>query len=777
MISGNRLAQIHTPTGSHDLTVKADYGSFSSPEEAQAVALEKANAMDIDTVIVQDGESFKVFGIDEMHPILPPGGQGADITRDAPIVSFVASDPNTGKENIIGRTFGSHAGPSPVLPETDIEKYAKKFDSQLDEVLGDRKAAFVSQLRHFERQIEAQGINIKIELDDDVFENEETLKGYKNFLEYASENIEVLQKRSINEISIEDEYDNWWGVKAELDYDKDTQTRALELGDDFLDGWGEGLIENDSKQIDKYEKKLTKALGKTLSDDELLNRTRIFGEIKGTMASTHQKLSQLQQNLDNLSPEELEESILELNRNLRTLEHSTIPEAEDIFDDFSVKDEKKMSLEYLKTFERTLKEVRQQLRSLRKESKEADPLATRARMEKTKIFIMKGVKDIPDQRNYFGGYLSGDGNGDGIPGMGMQYSRSLGRDKNTIASIKLGQTAGVTVNGENHSDIVLGLGIGHTFRSNNHLVDGSYVGIGVGIGRETPFFIGANASQSWYLNDYHGIEDQWSVVGGAYASVGTLTNVGGFIDVHKKLSSHVDFEGSGEISLFTQTLEAEAEFQLGKDKDIYLTAGVGTNKLVYAGIGFADKYELEVGLGGLSFGKDSNNLPGETMWEVGIRTWLPIPYFRHHRVPGYKFEYKDGSTEYVTPKGTFMTIKENDDGAKERVSYILDQQITEKNLNEIAYRIARSNADLDNFEELPIRKITLGPLGYVTVTEGDKVLIDDGLVSSEISDADLGIITDQTGVLWFNKRQNDDPASLTLRREDMPLPLYRLVHH
>ena len=150
---------------------------------------------------------------------------------------------------------------------------------------------------------------------------------------------------------------------------------------------------------------------------------------------------------------------------------------------------------------------------------------------------------------------------------------------------------------------MLGLGVSHTFHSNNRLIDGANVGVGVGFSRDTPFFVGVTASNSWYLTPYHGLQDETSVVGGLHATIGSFNNVGGTIDVHKQLNGRVDFEGYGEVSLWNQAAEAELEFALSKDKDVYLTAGIGTNKLIYAGIGIADKYELEVGLGGISLGK------------------------------------------------------------------------------------------------------------------------------------------------------------------------------
>ena len=123
-----------------------------------------------------------------------------------------------------------------------------------------------------------------------------------------------------------------------------------------------------------------------------------------------------------------------------------------------------------------------------------------------------------------------------------------------------------------------------------------------------------------------------------------------------------------------------------------------------------------------------------------------------------------------------MTIKKNANGEENSVSYVPDPAGV-ANKYEIAYRLIRSEADLAHPERAPLRKVSIGPLGYLTVTEDDKKLVDDGLIVSNLTEADLGIITDQAGVLWFDRLKKADQASLTLRREDIPLPLYRVLHH
>ena len=72
-------------------------------------------------------------------------------------------------------------------------------------------------------------------------------------------------------------------------------------------------------------------------------------------------------------------------------------------------------------------------------------------------------------------------------------------------------------------------------------------------------------------------------------------------------------------------------------------------------------------------------------------------------VPGYQFTYEDNSKEYITTNGSFMTIKKDKDGNENRISYVLDPK-SGTDSNEIAYRIVKSEKDLKNFENLPIRE-------------------------------------------------------------------------
>jgi hypothetical protein len=772
-MSDLRLAQFQAGTQTHDLYARADKGVFATREEAEAAAKQVADSANQDAVVVAEGEQFRVYGVDEISAMLPAGAMGGNVIREAPIVSFVISDPLTGQENVIGPRSQASEAPQapPVMPKTQMDAYAERFGKKLDKLLGADKAAVINELNQLQHSLAAQGISVSIELDDDVFENKDKIMGFRNMLVYAHENIGALRERSISKIAIVDEWDNFGGTHVELDYDKKAQSRTLEIGDDFLDDWGESLTPNHAKSLNK----LKDELGATLKPEELVRRTEVSGELRGALAKTHQTLNTLQQQSLQGAPADLS-ALAPLEAELTRLEKDVIPQAHKDFKGFSVRQERQASVDYLKKLEDTLRATRDQIETLRKLPVGVDPLELNARLERIKLTLLKGMQDQPVDRNYLGTYVSGFGEG-AAPSAGLTYSHSFGKDLETVGSLKAGTTGPSSLTGSGKSDIMLGLGVSHTFHSHQRWLDGANVGIGVGVGRDTPFFVGVSASNSWYLSPYHGQKGEWSVVGGAHATLGTSTNVGVYTQVEKQLTSRIDFEGSGELSLWNQGLEAEAEFALGKSKNVYLTAGVGTNKLLYAGIGFADKYELEAGLGGISFGKDSNNLPGETGWEVGLRSYLPIPYFKHHRVPGYQFTYGDKSTEYVTPAGTFMTMKKDADGVQQRTSYVPDPQPAAEN-NRITYRIARAKADVDNLGAAPVRDITIGPLGYLTVKDGDKTLIEDGLiVAPDLTEADLGIITDQAGVLWFDKRnRSEEKNTLGTRRREMPLPLYRAVH-
>ena len=78
---------------------------------------------------------------------------------------------------------------------------------------------------------------------------------------------------------------------------------------------------------------------------------------------------------------------------------------------------------------------------------------------------------------------------------------------------------------------------------------------------------------------------------------------------------------------------------------------------------------------------------------------------------------------------------------------------------------------------MPIREISVGPLGYITVKENDKTLIEDGFITTPMNNADLGIITDQAAVLWFDKMSTQESNSLSKRRKELPLPLFRPIHY
>jgi hypothetical protein len=759
------IARIQTQTSVSELFVKNDHGAFATKEEAEKEALKLARAPDADAIVIKDDEThFHVYTIDEVHPHMPVGGAAGKLISEAPIVSFVITEPLTGKENILGQRTAQEIKP----PKTSIEGYVEKFNPQISKILGTEKDSFIDLLKNYELNLKSEGISINIELSDDVFENKDKLLGFKNFLQYTNEHVDTLKERSINNVSIVDEADNWWGVKVDLDYDKKAGKRTLTLGDDYLDDWGESLNLLDKSSL----KKLDNTLGKKLTDAEMTGRSTIYRDMNDKFKNTYQQLNLLQQNLETATPEEFKKIVDSLKTEIEKIEKDSIPEARTKFKKLSVSDESEISLDYLEKFENTNKDIKENLGKLQDGNHNTDLLQTRALIEKTKILLIKGVSESPAPVNHFTTYVNSSLNNP-IPGAGMMYSHSFGEDESTMASIKLGYTP--FKNGDaTTSNMMVGVDVGHKFYSDNKLLNGTNAGVGVGIGITAPLFAGVNVNNSWYLNDYHGQGDELSVVGGAYASVGTYNNIGAYVDFNKQLSSNVEIEGTGELSLFNQNVEIEGEFKLLKNKDLYLTAGIGTNKLLYAGVGFAGKYELEAGLGGISFGKDSDNLPGESSWEIGIRTYLPIPYYKYHQVPGYQFTYADKSKEYITTNGTFMTIKEDEHKEEHRVSYVVDPKVETKD-TEIAYRVVKSKEELDNMDKAPLRKINIESLGYLTVTEGGNLLIDNGRIVSPLTNADVGIITDQAGVLWFDKRKSAKEPSLSLRRNEIPLPLYRPV--
>lgn len=774
-ISANtRIAQFITGDQKTDLKVRADKGVFRSHAEAEAAAKKLADAPDTDAVITQDEQGFHLYAVDEISSLLPGGNLSGEVVREAPIVSFVATDPLNGNENVIGQQAEAPStDPRPQdLPPTVLDRYVQRYSKEVDKVLGPNKDAEIAELNDMIRSLEAHGMKISIEMDDDVFEYKDKFEGFKNMLTYAHQNFEALQQRSIREIAIVDEWDGIFGTKVDLEYDKKEGLRRLEIGDDFLNDWGE------SHQIDDHTsiKKLTNELGDTLSDSEIEQRTEIFQDIRQNLTGTYDGLNHLQQASLQGKPLDREATYAAMSESLDHLDKEVMPHAEKVFKDFSIKHERKLSQHYLETFKDTVDSLRDQLKELKDHSGEMSDLEFNGRLEKLKLLLIKGTREIPDSRNYVGAYVAGMNDAAG-PSAGVEYARTLGSNRNTIASLRAGTSAPLKTQGGNHNDIMLGMGVSHQFSSRNKWLDGAQVGVGVGFSRDTPFMIGASASNSWYLNDYHGLPGEWSAVGTVHATVGTYNNLGAMLNVHKEVTDRVDFEGYGELSLWNQAAEVEGEFALDKNKDFYLTAGVGTNKLVYAGIGFHDKYELEVGLGGVSFGKDSNNLPGESGWEVGVRMFpLPMPYFRNYRVPGYQFTYNDQSREFITPNGTFMTIKDEDD-QKLRQAYVPDPNASLKQ-NQIVYRMVHSKEELEHLEDAPSREISVGPLGYLTVVENGEKIIDDGLIKKQLTEADLGIITDQAGVLWFDRMQADkDKVAMGVRRSEMPLPLYRAVHY
>ncbi|MEZ0372113.1 MAG: hypothetical protein ACAI44_23695, partial [Candidatus Sericytochromatia bacterium] len=789
-----RIARFVNGDSNKELFIRSEHGVFASHEEAEKAARKVADAANLDAVIIQDEQGFHVYGIDELHSLLPGGSLSGEVIREAPIVAFVATDPLSGVENVIGHQSAAATGEAVELPPTALDRYAKKYSKQLNKVLGSSKDATIQDLNQRIRALEATGLKITIEMDDDVFEYKDKLEGFKYMLDYALQNSEALKERSIREIAIMDEWDNAFGTKVDLEYDKKEGVRRLEIGDDFLDDWGESLNGRDKGSVKKIEKEL----GGKLKENEIVKRSEIFQDIRSSLGKSFDRVNALQQaSLQHSKPPKAPtaappaqtaptaaaqppaptaasqgptapadpapqaeaapdaaapadnaaapatpdsapapkpadppkvptraEVIRELDQTIERLEKEVIPKADKTFDEFSIKQERQLSEKYLDTFKKTLEALRGQVSYL-KSHQNLEELEYNARLEKIKLILVKGVKEIPDdKRNYFGTYVGGLGS-NAKPSAGLEFAHAFGEDRETVASIRAGTTAPLKSAGLNNTDIMLGLGLTHTFHSRNKLLDGASVGVGVGFSRETPFFIGVSASQSWYLNDFHALEREGSAVGGLHATLGTYNNIGATLNLHKQINDHVEFEGYGEVSLLNQGAEIEGEFAFSKNKDVYLTAGVGTNKLAYVGVGFADKYELEVGVGGASFGKDSNNLPGESGWEVGVRFWpLPLPYFRHQRVPGYQFTYNDKSTEYITPNGTFMTIKEDDKGDKYRQAYIPDPKGGSE-ANQLVYRRARAKEDLEHLDKAPKREITIGPLGYLTVVENGETIVED----------------------------------------------------
>ena len=630
--------------------------------------------------------------------------------------------------------------------ELDISMYAQKFEKQLKETLGPNYEKEINELKELESQIEnLHGIKIKIELNDDVFENKDKLMGFKNLLQYVDKKSEEFQARSIKEINIVDEWDNLFGVKVDLEYEKN-KGRSLTLGDDFLDDWGESGKADDKDSIGK----ITKELGEKLSDAELMNRTKQFNDLKQPLLNVLKELDNFQND-----PKKLPDSITQ---NLADIEKN-IPNVLNNLEKIKINDEKELSIDYLNRFKNTVNKAKEEIKSLENEK---DPFLQKARAEKIKNIIISGADLSTLDNNYIKPYINGSN--ESVPGIGLGYHYIFGKEGQTDLSLNAGfnvihDASNILKNKNlqslNYEDYIMGLNLGHNVSSNNQFLNGTKINAGVGIGLNTPLLAGVSVENSWYVGKY---SPTGSATGGYYASVGSYNNVGIWLDDHKNLTDNIDFEGSAELSGFNQSLEGEVEFNILGNKDLYLTAGFGTNKLIYAGIGIADKYELEVGLGGISFGKDSNNLPGEKSWEVGIRSYMPlIPFFKNHRMPGCNFTYPDKSKEYVSPNGLFILEK---NGKRDYYTPI-DSSANDRSMS---FKINKSN---------DLRVITVNDTGYLTVKDGDQTIVKDGQLQKKMTSAELGIIVDQAGVLWYDKLSTQKESDIKHRREDIPLPLLK----
>ena len=263
-----RLAQLANGHQRVDLHARQTHGTFKTHAEAETKALEVADSAHEDAVIVEKDGAFEVVGIDELHAKLPGGNFDGELIREAPIVSFVTTDPTSGKENRIGRRSRMSEPPSDSVsapsaastrrPPTALDRYAERFEKRVAKVLGPEQKATLEELNTLIYALQDSGIDVTVEFDRDVFERADSFEGFKNMLAYALDQREALQQRSIREIAIVDEWDNFGGTRVGLDFDEEAGSRRLEIGDDFLDDWGQGLV-------DKSEAKITRKLGKTLS--------------------------------------------------------------------------------------------------------------------------------------------------------------------------------------------------------------------------------------------------------------------------------------------------------------------------------------------------------------------------------------------------------------------------------------------------------------------------------------------------------------------------------
>lgn len=200
--ANTRIAQFITGDKTSDLNVRAEAGVFASHAEAEAEAKKLADAADTDAVITQEDDGFHLYTVDEIHTLLPGGSMSGEVVREAPIVSFVATDPINGNENIIGqRAQASAPAEAQDLPPTVLDKYVERYGDDVEKVLGANQEQTIEELNSLIRSLERNGMKITIEMDDDVFEYADKFEGFKNMLVYAHDNFQALQERSIKEIA------------------------------------------------------------------------------------------------------------------------------------------------------------------------------------------------------------------------------------------------------------------------------------------------------------------------------------------------------------------------------------------------------------------------------------------------------------------------------------------------------------------------------------------------------------------------------------------------
>lgn len=781
-----KIAQIINATKVVNINTNADIGIFNTQKEAEIKAKQVARGDQQDAAIIKEGNKFRVYGIDEVQIKLKEAGNYGKIKENIKLFEIVATDPATKDEVILQKD--SEPDLTQGDADLDVTKYSKRFEKELQKTLGEKYAPELEELKTLERKIESEhGINIKIQLSDDVFESKDKIEGFKYFLNFVYQNADEFKVRNIRTINVADEWDHWFGYKIDLDYEK-KKGRVFSLGDKFLNDWGKS-----SKVEGEYGNKVKESLGEKLNPQELIHRAEIFDNIKQNFQKVLVQMGELQGNIDNpnINLKEKTEITAKTLNEINDLIQKAKPELKKI----SVEQEKTLSLDALEKFEQTYKDLDREVKLLNEELKKPQPdqLSLKARTEKIKLSLFKNPQATGFNPNYLWTYVSAGA--EAIPpSFGLIYGRAFGRGGGTAGYINLGHP------GQGGADnILLGLGAAHQINSNKPALDGTIASVGFGTGINSPLFLGINVNNSWYIGDYKG-PDKVSAVGGLYGTLGTYNNVGGWIDVNKKINSRIEVEQTMDLSLLNQTIEAEVELALTKNKGVYLIGGLSTNKLLYGGIGFSDAYELKAGLGGISFGKDSNNLPGETAWEIGLRTYLPIlPYFKYHRVPGYNFAYKDDSKEYISNTGTFISEKTVDkkttrttfipSPAKDEKKSLNPTFIKGSNFNPplqkgdiggldektIAYRIIKNKDDLKNIAKALIREVSINELGYVSVKDGEQVIVKDGVPMANLTEAETGTIADQVGILWYDKmKKGKDKQSISIRREDIPLPIFRV---